>query len=38
MHLRYLYEGNAYMHEVGYVISNVSLGYCIVESDEMKLV
>jgi len=38
MHLHYLEEGNAYGHKVGYVISNVSLGYCIVQLDEMKVV
>jgi hypothetical protein len=38
MHLFYIDEGNGYGHYVGYVISNVSLGYCIVELDEMKLV
>jgi len=38
MPLHYLDEGNAYGHKVGYVISNVSLGYCIVQPDEMKAV
>jgi hypothetical protein len=38
MDLHYFHEGNAYGHYVGYVISNVSLGYYIVELDEMKVV
>jgi hypothetical protein len=39
VHLHYFDdEGYAYGHWIEYVISNVFLGYCIVELNEMKVV
>jgi hypothetical protein len=37
VHFHSIDEGNVFGHEVEYVIFDVSLGYCIVELDEMKV-
>jgi hypothetical protein len=34
--MHYLHEGNVDVNIVGYDIVNVSIGYCIIQLDDMK--